>query len=188
MCWRSLLNIYHFVKMKLSHLFLFWVCFNPGWLSAENRTAVDSVRSNPPAERKDTIRIRPEYQKAIEDGTFLHLEGMDRMRMDQQAIPLAKDFSEYLRIDDTVRHVRRKLIDLPPAVTMLYGGMLQSSEKVATFRYSEREKQQLRDLTPGGLVTFSLEDIMQQIFWKSARAKKHNKKHATAWRYYNDLP
>lgn len=37
-------------------------------------------------------------------------------------------------------------------------------------------------------ITFSMEDVLQWIFWKSARDKKRNRKHANAWKTYNSIP
>lgn len=33
-------------------------------------------------------------------------------------------------------------------------------------------------------VSFSMEDLLESVFWKSARAKKHNAKNANAWKTY----
>lgn len=37
-------------------------------------------------------------------------------------------------------------------------------------------------------VYFSMEDLLETIFWKSARDKKRNKKRENTWKYYNDYP
>jgi hypothetical protein len=44
-----------------------------------------------------------------------------------------------------------------------------------------------RQTIPGGIglgVSFSAEDLLRSIFWKSERAKKRNRKHANAWKSY----
>ena len=37
-------------------------------------------------------------------------------------------------------------------------------------------------------VYFDAEDLLETIFWKSARDKKRNRKRENTWKYYNDYP
>lgn len=174
--------------MKRSYVCFCWMCFLPVCLFAEGWAEADSSARPRATEGKDTLRLRPEYQKAIEEGTFLRLDGSPQLREPETSYPLAKDFGEYFLPEDTVRHRKRKLTDLPPAVTMLYGNELMRQPDKPLFRYEAGEVEELKALTPAGIYTFSAEDLLEQIFWKSARAKKRNKKKANAWRYYNEIP
>jgi len=36
----------------------------------------------------------------------------------------------------------------------------------------------------GAGATFDMEGILRQVFWSSERAKKRNRKYATAWKFY----
>lgn len=38
------------------------------------------------------------------------------------------------------------------------------------------------------LIIFSAEDVLEKIFWKSARYKARNRKRENTWKYYNDMP
>lgn len=82
----------------------------------------DSVWLSGVLSGKDTIRINPEFQKAIRSGTFIHLEDEPGQQMLEAPteLPILKDFSEYLHVDaDTVRD---NLIyrSMPPSVYRLY--------------------------------------------------------------------
>ena len=176
--------------MKWSYVCFFLLCFLPVRLLAEGWSETDSTARPSVAERKDTIRLRPEIRKAIEEGTFLRMGPPRELREPEAkpSLPISKDFSEYFHSEDTVRHQKRRLVDLPPGVTMLYGNDKIRLPDKPLFRYYAGEVEELKQLTPGGLVTFSAEDLLEQIFWKSARAKRRNKKKANAWRYYNEIP
>lgn len=38
------------------------------------------------------------------------------------------------------------------------------------------------------VIIFSAEDVLEKIFWKSARYKARNRKRENTWKYYNDMP
>jgi hypothetical protein len=74
---------------------------------------------------------------------------------------------------------------MPKAVFILYINKLSSQmpeEPKVQFPLVDVEK--LRGLGPPGS-GFSIADQIELLFSETARAKKHNKKHANAWKTYN---
>lgn len=91
-------------------------------LYAQSWSEKDSVWLSGVLSGKDTIRINPEFQKAIDSGTFIHLEDEPGQQMLEAPteLPILKDFSEYLHADaDTVRD-RLIYKSMPPSVYRLY--------------------------------------------------------------------
>ncbi|WP_293712596.1 hypothetical protein [uncultured Parabacteroides sp.] len=91
-------------------------------LYAQSWSKEDSVWLSGVMSGKDTIRINPEFQKAIDSGTFIHLEDEPGQRMLEAPteLPILKDFSEYLHADaDTVRD-SQLYRSMPPSVYRLY--------------------------------------------------------------------
>lgn len=174
--------------MKRSYVCFFWICFLPVSLFAEGWAEADSSARPRATEGKDSLRLRPEYRKAIEEGTFLRFDGARKLQEPESVLPITKDFSEYFQPEDTVRRGKKKLTELPPAVVMLIGSDRIRLPDKPLFRLEAGQVEELKALTPGGIYTFSAEDLLEQIFWKSARAKRRNQKKANAWRYYNEIP
>ena len=65
-------------------------------LYAQSWSEKDSVWLSGVLSGKDTIRINPEFQKAIDSGTFIHLEDEPGQQMLEAPteLPILKDFSE----------------------------------------------------------------------------------------------
>ena len=71
---------------------------------------------------KDTIRINPEFQKAIRNGTFIHLEDEPGQQILEapSELPFLKAFSEYLHPDTDSVHNNLDYKSMPPSVFRLY--------------------------------------------------------------------
>lgn len=96
----------------------FFVCINihlgyAQWIEQDSIWLKDVLAG------KDSIKLNPEFQKAIQSGSFLNPEPGKPMGKPQLAapsnIPITKDFSEYIQQDDTT-HRKVALKDLPPSV------------------------------------------------------------------------
>ena len=95
----------------------FFVCINIH-LGYAQWTEQDSIWLKDVLAGKDSIKLNPEFQKAIQSGSFLNPEPGKPMGKPQLAapsnIPITKDFSEYIQQDDTT-HRKVALKDLPPS-------------------------------------------------------------------------
>ena len=96
----------------------FFVCINIH-LGYAQWTEQDSIWLKDVLAGKDSIKLNPEFQKAIQSGSFLNPEPGKPMGKPQLAapsnIPITRDFSEYIQQDDTT-HRKVALKDLPPSV------------------------------------------------------------------------
>ena len=96
----------------------FFVCINIH-LGYAQWTEQNSIWLKDVLAGKDSIKLNPEFQKAIQSGSFLNPEPGKPMGKPQLAapsnIPITKDFSEYIQQDDTT-HRKVALKDLPPSV------------------------------------------------------------------------
>ena len=68
-------------------------------LSAQNILQEDSVWGSV---GKDTIRLNPEYLKAIENGTLINIG--QPLELESSRLPILIDFSEYIKAD-TIRQL-----------------------------------------------------------------------------------
>ena len=152
-------------------------------------TKEDSVWLDNVLSGKETLKLNPETQRAIDSGTFINMDiqpPKEQMRSNPTRIPISKDFSEYIHVDKTITDVDTMMkVDfskMPPYVLMRYGPKIYLEEKLGSFHISPQERDTLKALTPAG--QFVAEDILRSIFWKSHRAKMRNRKNANAWKTY----
>lgn len=168
------------------------VCIHTELLHAQAWSETDSLWLAGILAGKDTLKLNPEFQHAIRSGTLINLgEPVGKMQMAPSRLPLAKDFSEYITgrkstsdTDSTKRRVALK--DLPPAVFMRYG-----LDKPLPFNgiYQQAYTPSSRPTgRPATGISLSFNDLLQAGFSRSYRQRMHNRKHATAWKTYNDLP
>lgn len=175
---------------------LVWIglffCIHTELMMAQAWSKADSAWLANMLAGKDTIRLNPEFQKAIQSGNLINLgEPIGKMQMAPIRIPLAKDFSEYINdkenssgSDSSRRRVALK--DLPPSVFMRYG-----LDKPLPFNgiYQQAYTPYRRPAgRPATGISLSFDNALQAAFSPSYRQKMHNRKHATAWKTYNDLP
>lgn len=164
------------------------LCLYAEMVSAQAWTKADSLWLRDVLAGKDTIRLNPEFQQAIRNGTFLRLdEAAGTMRIAPSALPIGRNFSEYIRPEkDSSSRRKVALKDLPPAVFKRYG-----LDKPLPFNgiYANAYTSYTPYAGPPmtGIGT-SFNDALASLFSPSARRKAHNRKHATAWKTYNGLP
>lgn len=102
-------------------LILMLIEFSHNQLYAQNWSEEDSVWLSGVLAGKDTIRINPEFQKAIREGTFINNEDTPGQQMlgAPSVLPLLKDFSEYIEADPDSLHKDLDVTSMPPSVFRL---------------------------------------------------------------------
>ena len=180
-------------------------------LSAQNILQEDSVWVSV---GKDTIRLNPEYLKAIENGTLINIG--QPLELESSRLPILIDFSEYIKAD-TIRQLLQ-VDSLPPAVFWLYQAdtvhkgirgdyhkpikslVINNQIRLGQTPFYGRAGAQNLFLTEvkdgqrrgsaGVTITFhfSIEDMLRSAFWKSERDKKRNRKRDFTWKHYNSYP
>ena len=189
--------------VKMRPIFLLIVSILPMMAHAQ-WTEQDSLRLQEFLSGKEEIRLNPEFQKAIESGTFLRPDQPGtHMLSSPSELPITKDFSEYVQLD-TLRRLTN-YDSITPVLFMLLNFRLPKNQDWKEFKvgkvpmaanvkltniYSDVVKDGQRR---GGVlatirVYFDAEDLLETIFWKSARDKKRNRKRENTWKYYNDYP
>jgi len=135
---------------------------------------------------KQKICLNEETMRAIQSGTLINFDSpkpVTKPRPYRMKIAITKDFGLKpvaglpMEITDTLH--------IPPSVFAKLKFSFLPVKEVTGFKVSSKSDE-LR-ATPAGFA-FSAEDLLQSIFSKTARAKKHNRKHATAWKTYNNFP
>lgn len=202
------------------------------------RLSADTLLSPRDPGEPPEIRLNDTYRKAIESGRFLPAEpgslslplgegfgpagGAGSLRSASPRLPLAVDFSEYLRDDPFLGDTLRRLTDSATLTAEVF--MLQNfkprlarvvrQEAYTPGRFSKIDKgirlgklpvyakvsagnlylDEVRDGQHRGTfnltirIEFSAEELLEKIFWKSARHKARNRKRENTWKYYNDYP
>lgn len=85
--------------VKMRPIFLLIVFILPTMAHAQ-WTEQDSLRLQEFLSGKEEIRLNPEFQKAIESGTFLRPDQSGtHMLSSPSELPITKDFSEYVQLD-----------------------------------------------------------------------------------------
>ena len=205
--------------VKMRPIFLLIVSILPMMAHAQ-WTEQDSLRLQEFLSGKEEIRLNPEFQKAIESGTFLRPDQPGtHMLSSPSELPITKDFSEYVQLDtlrrltnyDSITPVLFMLLNFKSPSRSLaiqkqahtirlpknqdwkefkVGKVPMAANVKLTNIYSDVVKDGQRR---GGVlatirVYFDAEDLLETIFWKSARDKKRNRKRENTWKYYNDYP
>lgn len=117
----SFLRFYNMMS-KQCLLILILMAIPPGQLYAQDWSKEDSVRLSDLLSGKDTIRLNPEFQKAIQEGNFINFEDIPGQKVLEapSEIPILKDFSEYIHADSDSIHNNIDYKSMPPSVYRLY--------------------------------------------------------------------
>ncbi|MCD8043535.1 MAG: hypothetical protein LUH10_10790 [Tannerellaceae bacterium] len=141
----------------------------------------------------DSVKINPEFMQSIREGILLNISpDYPEQSLFSPDLPIMKDFSEYIYSDSTKSLM--PLDQLPTFVIMRQGlDVTIKDTTLQSFMIHEKDLELLRNAYyssgPNGVgARFSMEDILRHIFWKSERAKKRNRKHANAYKFYNKMP
>lgn len=109
-------------------------------LSAQEWSREDSLWLQNIRAGTDTLRLNPEFQKAIKEGSFINTgTPPGRVLLDAPSVlPILKDFSEYVKNDstlnDSIRHI--DITSVPPCVFLLYHGGLDSVPRINSEAYT----------------------------------------------------
>lgn len=163
----------------------FLICLNAEYAHAQ-WTEKDSIWLANLLSGKDTIRLNPEFQKAIRNGTLINNDkpGQQmKMAAPSSTITFGKDFSEYVHKEDTSVKRQVAIKDLPPAVFWKYGPQYVKELKVIT----QTREQLLREGLPH-TQSHDFDAMLQTIFKPSYSEKKRNAKRSGTWKNYNNLP
>ena len=152
-------------------------------------TKEDSVWLDKVLSGKETIKINPEFQKAIESGTLINTDVMspsEQMKIVPGHIPISKDFTEYLSpgtIQKDIEDVRDvDPFDIPPALFMRYGPQFPpKGDKYNKAAFIVPQGIKENAVRPSGR---SFDDALRSIFSPSFRARERNRKNANAWKTY----
>lgn len=120
------------MRLKQCLLILVLILSLPVQLYAQEWSKEDSVWLSGVLSGKDTVRINPEFQKAIREGKLIHLEDVPGQQILEapSELPLLKDFSEYLHADTDSIHKDLDYKSMPPAVYLLYKFGLDSIPRI----------------------------------------------------------
>lgn len=112
---------FYSMMWKQCLLILMLITFSHNQLNAQNWSEEDSVWLSGVLSGKDTIRINPEFQKAIREGTFINNEDTPGRQMLEapSVLPLLKDFSEYIEADPDSLYKDLDVTSMPPSVFRL---------------------------------------------------------------------
>lgn len=168
----------------------FLICLNTAECVQAQWSKKDSIWLANILSGKDTIRLNPEFQKAIQSGTLINNDKPGQhMQMAPASIPFSKDFSEYIHKEDTTENRKISLKDLPPSVFMKYGpGYIDEPWSFKLTReYFKREFGQSTGV-PTGISGLSFDGLLRSAFQPSYREKRKNVKRAETWQNYNNLP
>ena len=159
-------------------------------IKAQAWSKEDSVWLSNILSGKETLRLNDETMRAIREGQLLQPNSSPsgKMKNSNLPLPITRDFSEYIRPEKDTSHYRIALQDLPPSVFWLYG---PNFDPLETMRYScfDRDKQAGQIVMPeiNGL-SFNLAALLSYLFSPTYRQKVKNRKTATAYRSYNNIP
>ena len=104
--------------VKMRPIFLLIVFILPTMAHAQ-WTEQDSLRLQEFLSGKEEIRLNPEFQKAIESGTFLRPDQPGtHMLSSPSELPITKDFSEYVQLDTL-----RRLTNYDSITPVLFSSM-----------------------------------------------------------------
>lgn len=193
------------MKLKQYLLVLMLTGSLPVSIYGQNWSEKDSVWLSGILSGKDTVRINPEFQKAIREGAFLRLEDEPGQQiLDAPAeLPLLKDFSEYFRADTDSVYKEPDYKSISPRVYTVTPSALIDKKEIQVGKLpvavaaggrnlysSDVVKDGQKRGTVGGSVKFyfSLNDMLEWVFSKKERNKRRNRKRDNTWRYYNSMP
>lgn len=162
----------------------FFVCINIH-LGYAQWTKQDSIWLKDVLAGKDSIKLNPEFQKAIQSGSFLNPEPGKPMGKPQLAvpsnIPITRDFSKYIQQDDTT-HRKVALKDLPPSVFWRHN---PPYKKILPVYQSILDE--LKRTPSSGRTSLAAFDLGRMTSRKSY-VHKRNAKRSGTWQNYGNLP
>ncbi|MDR1161444.1 MAG: DUF4858 domain-containing protein [Tannerellaceae bacterium] len=177
-------------KTRRNTIILLFCCLQNTALIYAQWTKEDSVWLDKVLSGKETIKLTPEFQQAIESGTFLNTDIQSpskQMKIAPGRIPINKDFTEYLSPGKLLKDIEEARdvdpFSIPPAVFMRYGPAISLPENKAGNAFVMPGHIKENAARPSGR---SFDDALRSIFSPSFRARERNRNNANAWKTYND--
>ena len=100
-------------------------------LHAQVWSQEDSIKLANMLAGKDSLRLNPEYQRAIRNGTFINTNPAGKMRASKSQVPFTKDFSEYIQLDiRALNELRQPLDSLSPREIMHEKVYVDNSQRI----------------------------------------------------------
>lgn len=161
-------------------LISFIICLNIP-LGYAQWTKQDSIWLQNVLAGKDTIRLNPEFQNAIKNGTFITPgQPAGKMQMAPTPIPITKDFARFLGEKEDSIHRKIALKDLPPSVFWWYNPPTKAMLPVLKSIIEEIQRNPI--YAPAG--QFDLAKLTS----RKEYVHKRNAKRDATWKDYDNLP
>lgn len=167
--------------MEKKLIVLLFVCLHNSANLYAQWTKEDSVWLNKVLSGKEELRLNPETLKAIQEGSLINtdISSPDKqMKSSPMKLPLAKDFSEYVRPERLEKAIDP--LTVSPSVYMRYTldqPLQKETYNKAAFGVPQNVKDNAK--RPTGI---SFDDVLRGIFQPSFRNKTRNRKNAAVWR------
>lgn len=162
------------------------VCMHVHTAYAQTWSKEDSVRLANILSGKDTLRLNPEFQRSIQNGTFINLNPVGKMKSYQSNVPFTKDFSEYIKLDKSVLVEEKKnWKNMPPQAAMREPIEVKEPDlKVNPLVYTIPGQVRQEAVKPSG---HDFNDFLSYLLSPKYRQFKKNASRNT-YKIYNDIP
>lgn len=156
----------------------------------------DSIRLANILSGKDSLRLNPEFQNAIRNGTLINTDPVGKMRISKSKMPITKDFSEYIKIDRKalsevpyITNGKSGINTLPPQAAMRTPAPNIKSDEMRinpkAFAINPQIIKEAMAKTP--LATFDANHLLSYLLSPSYRQKFKNSQRNTH-KTYNKYP
>lgn len=154
-------------------------------LHAQIWSQEDSIKLANMLAGKDSLRLNPEYQRAIRNGTFINTNPAGKMRASKSQVPFTKDFSEYIQLDiRALNELRQPLDSLSPREIMHEKVYVDNSQRINSRITDPIRKGNITGVKPTG---YDFNHWISYALSPSYRRMVKNRKRNT-WKIYNDIP
>ena len=155
-------------------------------VNAQTWSKEDSIRLANILSGKDTLKLNPEFQRSIQNGTFINLNPVGKMKSSPSKVPFTKDFSEYIKLDKSVLVEEKKnWKDMPPQAAMREPIEVKEPDlKVNPLVYTIPGQVKQTAVKPSG---HDFNDFLSYLLSPKYRQFKKNASRNT-YKIYNDIP
>jgi len=145
----------------------------------------DSIKLANMLSGKDSLHLNPEYQRAIQNGTFINTNPVGTMRASRSKVPFTKDFSEYIRLDKRALNELRQPLDSLSAHELMHEKIyVDNSQRINSRITDPVRKGRVEGVQPTG---YDFNHWISYALSPSYRRMVKNRKRNT-WKIYNDIP
>lgn len=153
---------------------------------AQTWSKEDSIRLANILSGRDTLRLNPEFQRSIQNGTFINLNPVGKMKSASSKVPFTKDFSEYIKLDKSVLvEGKKSWKDMLPQAAMREPIEVKEPDlKVNPLVYTIPGQVKQTAVKPTG---HDFNDFLSYLLSPKYRQFKKNASRNT-YKIYNDIP